>query len=204
RYPTGATCYLSQIHHATPQTCRRLIRYLEDERNQSESSARLILGSEFTYEELYEGGILESDFLDLAAQVRVRIPALRERVEDIPILCHYQLWLHCDPAELEERWSEFRTEVLPGLLDYPWPGNVDELNALICEFCGDGYEEEESGDEAWAATPVTVVDPVAFLAEEFTRYHAELVELIRLEQTFGRNDLVLLPETDRGIDDDDN
>ncbi len=195
----SATVYLAHIEHASPWLLRELLRFLLDDRQGLEATPRLVFGSEFSYEELIGGDVLDLAFIDAISQIRVTIPPLRERVEDIPILCHYQMWLHTDSTELDERWEDFKENVLPGLMHYPWPGNVNELNALIHEFCTGvvDYDVEYESE----VCRESISDPAAFLAGEFERCHAELIETLHIEQALGRVDMVLLPETDREYDD---
>ncbi len=69
--------------------------------------------------------------LDLFHRLRVlnlRIPPLRERKEDVPLLVEHQLRLH---AERSRRRVRIAPEVLSALQDYDWPGNVRELFNVI-------------------------------------------------------------------------
>ncbi|MEM7262933.1 MAG: sigma 54-interacting transcriptional regulator [Planctomycetota bacterium] len=201
RQQSGATCYLSRIEHLSRNLAQRLIRFLDEEPADPETHPRLVLGSEFSYDELYEGQILDPEFLDRISQIRMRIPPLRDRAEDVPILCHYQLWLNAGNEELEDLWREFQEAVLPGLQHYPWPGNVNELNAMVREFCLGIYEEPCEIDEADVEEDDEVIeDPAAYLAAELSRLYAEFTETLELEQALGRSDMVLLPDTDREAD----
>lgn len=59
----------------------------------------------------------------------IRIPPLRERVEDIPLLADFFIKKYC--AELKTREKNISREVLDMLLNYPWKGNVRELENTI-------------------------------------------------------------------------
>ena len=60
--------------------------------------------------------------------VSLRIPALRERVEDIPALCEHFLAQSANPAAPRQ----FEPAALERLMSYAWPGNVRELeNAVL-------------------------------------------------------------------------
>jgi len=73
--------------------------------------------------------------------LRIHVPPLRERKEDIPYLVKrffdffvqkYDKVLDPLPAALVKRF-----------VDYSWPGNVRELQNLMERFCFDGREAEE-------------------------------------------------------------
>jgi transcriptional regulator with PAS, ATPase and Fis domain len=63
--------------------------------------------------------------------IRIRIPPLRERPEDIPVLAR-----HCWQAAAERVGSraELSTAVLAELSRYHWPGNVRELQNVIASL----------------------------------------------------------------------
>jgi DNA-binding NtrC family response regulator len=83
-----------------------------------------------------EAGRFREDLYFRLAQVRVSLPALRERIEDIPLIVQKMLQTigHGEPLMIEE-------EALRRLEAHPWPGNVRELkNALerAAAFASDG------------------------------------------------------------------
>ncbi|HBO85104.1 MAG: hypothetical protein A2073_00550 [Deltaproteobacteria bacterium GWC2_42_11] len=59
--------------------------------------------------------------------VPVKLPPLRERIEDTPLLCEHFLKRYC---KLNEK-KFFTAEAMKGLMDYDWPGNVRELENII-------------------------------------------------------------------------
>lgn len=59
----------------------------------------------------------------------VRIPSLRERTEDIPLLVDFFLNKYC--AELKTQMKAVSSETIDMLLKYPWKGNVRELENTI-------------------------------------------------------------------------
>jgi DNA-binding NtrC family response regulator len=75
--------------------------------------------------------------------ISISLPPLRERKEDIPVLVNHFLTRH---ASLRgERHRSFSPLAMQALLEYPWPGNIRELEtaverALICSR-GDVIEE---------------------------------------------------------------
>jgi two-component system, NtrC family, response regulator len=61
--------------------------------------------------------------------VEIRLPALRERSEDIPVLA--QRFLDDAGRVYRRPAAHFTAEALAALQDYPWPGNVRELKNVI-------------------------------------------------------------------------
>ena len=77
--------------------------------------------------------------------VEIRLPPLRDRREDIPLLAHHQINL------LNKRNGRnvrgIKDEVAQKLMAYDWPGNVRQLNRVIelmCVFAEDGNELDRS------------------------------------------------------------
>jgi transcriptional regulator with GAF, ATPase, and Fis domain len=60
----------------------------------------------------------------------LKIPPLRERLQDIPILVHHFITKHSRLLRLSTT-PRLSSEALPKLFEYPWPGNVRELENLV-------------------------------------------------------------------------
>ncbi|MDD8026563.1 MAG: sigma-54 dependent transcriptional regulator [Acidobacteriota bacterium] len=80
--------------------------------------------------EIRKGAFREDLYFRLAV-LSLRLPALRERAEDIPLLCEH--FGHKYAKELGRGIRELSPEFLEALLRYPWPGNVRELENVIYE-----------------------------------------------------------------------
>jgi len=59
----------------------------------------------------------------------IRVPPLRERKEDIPLLVHHFLTSYT--ASLKKQIATIEPQAIALLMDYPWPGNVRELENTI-------------------------------------------------------------------------
>jgi DNA-binding NtrC family response regulator len=69
----------------------------------------------------------------------IRLPPLRERREDIPLLARHFLALFS--ARMHKRIDDFTPEALDALAAYDWPGNVRELSNVVERLvilCGEG------------------------------------------------------------------
>lgn len=90
--------------------------------------ARVVAATNRPLEDLVAAGAFREDLYYRVNVLTVRIPPLRERLEDIPALSRYFL------AEANQKNSMakiLRPEVLRHFAAYPWPGNVRELRATI-------------------------------------------------------------------------
>jgi DNA-binding NtrC family response regulator len=79
-------------------------------------------------------GVFRADLYYRLAVASVRLPALRERTEDIPALVHYFLDQQGLRGPLEEG-------MLQRLMRRSWPGNVRELRNAVEQIVGFGIEE---------------------------------------------------------------
>jgi formate hydrogenlyase transcriptional activator len=98
-----------------------------------------------------EGGTFRPDLYYRLSVFPIRIPPLRERVEDIPVLVDYLVKRYAKKAG--KRIRHIRKETLQQLQSYDWPGNVRELQNVIeraVVLC-DG--ETFTIDESWLKRP---------------------------------------------------
>jgi transcriptional regulator with PAS, ATPase and Fis domain len=77
---------------------------------------------------IHEGRFREDLYYRLNA-FPIRVPPLRERKEDIPLLVHHFLTSYT--ASLKKQISDIDPEAIASLMDYAWPGNVRELENTI-------------------------------------------------------------------------
>jgi transcriptional regulator with GAF, ATPase, and Fis domain len=74
-------------------------------------------------------GSLRKDLYYRLTVFPLRVPPLRERAEDIPLLVHYFVGRHA--ARIGRRISSVPKAAMERLVAYPWPGNVRELENVI-------------------------------------------------------------------------
>ncbi len=130
------TFFLDEIGETTPATQVKLLRVLQHREvipvGATEAlpiDTRLLAATNRELEEEIKGGRFRSDLYYRLNVIAVRLPALRQRTDDIPILAEHFL---ARIAELrDERTKQLTAEALEALQEYSWPGNVRELeNAL--------------------------------------------------------------------------
>jgi DNA-binding NtrC family response regulator len=86
--------------------------------------------------------------------VCLRLPALRERKEDIPLLSEYFLVKHC--AELGRMRSRLSARALDRFMDYSWPGNIRELENVVKKIVALSDEDLALSDLMQTATVTAV------------------------------------------------
>jgi two-component system, NtrC family, response regulator AtoC len=123
----GGTVFLAEIAELSAHNQARLLQILsqENSRNGKQAPVRLICGSARDLEAEVKAGSLREDLYYRISGVCLRIPPLRQRREDIPILMEHFLgkfgrdFQRTVPALSEETQRLFQ--------EYSWPGNVREL-----------------------------------------------------------------------------
>jgi transcriptional regulator with PAS, ATPase and Fis domain len=91
---------------------------------ETDVAARFIFSADSAIDEKVQRGEFRSDLYFRIATVRIFIPPLRERKNDIPPLLRY----FCRQHQVN---MQLAPELLQKLLDYPWPGNIRELENFI-------------------------------------------------------------------------
>ena len=89
-------------------------------------NTRLISASKVDIKDLVEAKLFRQDLYYRINTVQLRIPPLRDRKEDIPLLIKHFLKRFAREKELE-----VSDDALQVLMDYKWPGNVRELRNVI-------------------------------------------------------------------------
>jgi two-component system nitrogen regulation response regulator NtrX len=90
---------------------------------------RVLSGTHKDLKKAVANGTFREDLYYRLNVVPLRVPGLRERVEDIPLLIHHISRQLCEKNNLKEK--QIDEEVLWELRRYPWPGNVRELQNVL-------------------------------------------------------------------------
>ena len=101
---------------------------------------RVIAATNRNLAEEVKAGRFREDLFYRLSVVRLMLPALRERTEDIPLLCEHLLGklTFNRSSDGEQRVSGVDKAALNAMMSYRWPGNVRELINVIeraCSFC---------------------------------------------------------------------
>jgi len=90
---------------------------------------RLLASSNRDLEELVEQGLFRSDFYFRLNVFPIRVPSLRERVDDIPLLAQYFLDLFA--KKFDKQFAPIAKKDFEMLMGYHWPGNIRELRHVM-------------------------------------------------------------------------
>src|SRR6059036_490085 len=133
----GGTLFLDEIAEIDPSTQVKLLRVMSEDRafervggNQTlHAYVRLIAATNKNLEQLVREGKFRDDLFFRLNVVRITMPPLRERKEDIPILVRGFLRHFCEANE--KPLLDLSPDAMDALLTYDWPGNVRELRTAI-------------------------------------------------------------------------
>jgi DNA-binding NtrC family response regulator len=132
----GGTLFLDEIGNVPIAQQAKLLRTLETgefERLGSSrprrADVRLISATNADLVADVESGGFRRDLYFRLNTVEISLPALRDRVEDIPVLARYFLRFHSE--RYRKNLSDFSSEADQLLLRHPWPGNVRELDHTV-------------------------------------------------------------------------
>lgn len=134
---SGGTIFLDEIAEIDASTQVKLLRIMSEERafervggNQTlRADVRLIAATNKNLEQLVREGKFRDDLYFRLNVVRIVMPPLRQRKEDIPILVRGFLRHFC--KENQKPLLELAPDAMDALLTYDWPGNIRELRTAI-------------------------------------------------------------------------
>jgi DNA-binding NtrC family response regulator len=143
----GGTLFLDEVAELEPATQAKLLKLLEDRHirrlgnvREQAVDVRVLAASHRALDELVAAGQFRADLYYRLGIVRVELPPLRERADDVAELARHFL------ARLSRRYGKpalhFSDEALKRLSEHPWPGNVRELSNLVeqCVILASGAE----------------------------------------------------------------
>ena len=97
---------------------------------------RIISATNADLREEVAAGRFRQDLLFRLNTIEIRLPPLRERREDLPLLAQHFLRQHAQ--RYRKRLTGFESGAMQILLEHPWPGNVRELDHAIERARADG------------------------------------------------------------------
>lgn len=135
----GGTLFLDGIHEIPLELQAKLLRALQDKKVRPAGSdqavpvtVRLLAASSRNLSALVDQGAFRKDLFYKLNVVSLRIPPLRERRQDIPVLTEYFLERMRRETPVPHR---FAVEAMQMMMSYDWPGNVRELENAIDSAC---------------------------------------------------------------------
>jgi transcriptional regulator with GAF, ATPase, and Fis domain len=132
----GGTLFLDEVNSIPLNLQLKLLRFLQERTISRVGSTlpisldvRVIAASNQPLEEAVAQGTFREDLYYRLNVLKIDIPPLRERKEDIPLLTRY--FIHKMNKKLEKNIRGISDDALMLLIDHMWPGNVRELSNTI-------------------------------------------------------------------------
>jgi len=132
------TLFLDEIGDLSIAAQAKLLRVLEERRferlggNRSiEVDFRLISATNRPLDQYVRDGRFREDLYYRVNAFAIRLPSLKERQVDIPVLAQRFLARYCAGSGLPVDAKGFSREALDLLAQYPWPGNIRELESTV-------------------------------------------------------------------------
>ena len=131
----GGTLFLDEIGDMPSELQTRLLRVLSDGHyyrvgghEPLKANVRVLAATHQHLEQRVEEGLFREDLFHRLNVIRVKVPPLRERREDIPLLADF--FLERNASKLNVARKMFTEEALAYLQTKPWTGNVRQLENL--------------------------------------------------------------------------
>ncbi len=188
----GGVVFLDEIGELAPALQVKLLRVLQEREFERvggmhpiKVDIRIIAATNCNLEQAVRDGSFRQDLYYRLAVLKITMPTLRERREDIPMLVRHFVQKHAKRCKVKPR--PISREALACLVNYDWPGNVRELENAIeraLVLASSDVILPEDLPESLLERP-----PVAEMTE--AKYHAAIKELKKqlildaVEQTRG-------------------
>jgi formate hydrogenlyase transcriptional activator len=132
----GGTLFLDEVGDLPPETQIALLRVLQEREFERvggtemlRSDVRVIAATNRDLQSAIAAGSFRNDLYYRLSVFPIRLPPLRERKEDIPILINYFVNRYAQRAG--RKIDRIQKKSLRALQEYSWPGNVRELQNVI-------------------------------------------------------------------------
>jgi DNA-binding NtrC family response regulator len=133
---TGGTIFLDEVGDMSPLVQGKVLRLLQEQQFERvggtetvQTDVRVIAATNRDLKQLVADNKFREDLYYRLNGFTIKVPPLRERPGDLPILLQY--FLRRFSRELGKDVREFSAEVFEVLLRYPWPGNVREMETVV-------------------------------------------------------------------------
>jgi DNA-binding NtrC family response regulator len=162
----GGTLFLDELGELPLDLQPKLLRALEQREVRRVGSSkpikvdvRIIAATNRNLEDEVRAGRFRQDLFYRLSVVRLHLPALRERADDIPMLVQHFLRTgsYNRGGDGAQRVKQVTRDAMAALQNYPWPGNVRELVNVVeraISFCdGDSLTATDLPDYVRSARP---------------------------------------------------
>ena len=151
RTASGGTLFLDEVGDIPLNLQPKLLRVLQDQEVMPVGKpipvnvdTRFIAGSHRNLRALVDSGLFREDLYYRLNIVRIQIPPLRERNEDVPALLNFFSSYYTERYRCEE--IAIGKQIRSLLTEYMWPGNVRELAAWVERLYATGLNPKTLAD----------------------------------------------------------
>jgi two-component system, NtrC family, response regulator HydG len=132
----GGTLLLDEIAEMPAHLQTKLLRVLQERKlrrvgdeREIDVSFRLLSATNRNTSALLVEGLLRNDLYFRISTIKIQVPPLRERLDDIPLLARY--FLDRFNLQYNKKIRDLSPAAVQRLLRYNWPGNIRELESVI-------------------------------------------------------------------------
>lgn len=148
----GGTFFLDELGEMSPALQVKLLRVLQDgtfmsvgDTKPKKVDVRIIAATNRDLQQMVAAGTFREDLYYRLNVVNIKLPSLRERRNDIPLLVDFFLARHAEAQKSAPK--RITVEALRLLVDYDWPGNIRQLeNEMERMILMSGKEAELTAD----------------------------------------------------------
>jgi len=178
----GGTIFLDEIGELPTETQITLLHVLQEHEfervggNQAiRANVRVIAATNRDLKAAIEAGTFRRDLFYRLNVFPIKMPPLRERKEDIPMLVEYFIDRYASKAGKKIRSTDKKT--LDLFQSYPWPGNIRELQNVIQRSIILCETENFSVDESWLVRESPEAQPASQpLSDKLVTHEKEMIE----------------------------
>lgn len=178
---SGGTLFLDEISELDITLQAKLLRFLQEHEYSPIGSDKVLKGdvrvigaTNKDLKRCVENGTFREDLFYRLNVIEIRLPALRERKEDIVLLARYFLEEALRLFDMPHK--DLSTDAIKALLQYDWPGNVRELQNTIKRASilskGSLIERKDLFEEAHSSCSIQ-----DFLANKLSNYIQKMANL---------------------------
>ncbi len=170
------TIFLDEVSEIPMELQAKLLRFLQEKEFQRvggerilRSEARVIAASNRPLRKLVDEGRFREDLYYRLSVATIRVPPLRERTSDIPLLVRHLLQRINNQLGTEIKGIQERA--LQRMMDYPWPGNVRELENVLTKAALAAHGDVILEEDIIPLLEAEGGEPVAMSLQEVERAH---------------------------------
>ena len=130
------TLFLDEISTIGPETQAKLLRVIQEREfmrlggtETIKTDVRILAASNADLSTMVREGRFREDLYHRLNVIKIQLPPLRERKQDVPLLVVHFLAYYCHENQKPER--RFTPAAMRLLVDYDWPGNIRELENVV-------------------------------------------------------------------------